>query len=671
MSSSAGIRDKTILGPARNLSSRGPDLSQLKSPIKTSLSGTKQVIHALECGTGEVKEYLLEEINLMYECKTCFSVFRSIANLVAHKRSFCTSKYASLHHVYDDKGPHPPPPEVQTVVVEAEPVECVVDQQDISLENYAPSLELLKTAGVLEDISNKPLVNRLLPPGRTGLTSIVAGLRARQEGRASEFYQHRAAPPPPPPASNSQVVHLEPIYETDSGLMQSWRVSEDGETLGQTYRAWQEAEQEKQCYKVWPNGQVTSSKETIKLVAGPDGQTFSVRVPCDAFNSVEDIESEDEDTGYTRYPCPTCRKTYSKIMSVFRHMVAVHDITMQEAKTKRKMINNQSVYVEGRRRTKGTKVSETFNRPVKPVNVTLKNFTLDQKIPVNLCDKLSSAGTTNCPILTTSCLSDSDQVQARDKHKADALNRLVAEREDREKEDEDLDEEVDRKLCEFVNRRKVECRVCGEQFSRTYILKNHIAGQHLKLERWGCKYCQFGSWSKYQAVNHAVLEHNYSSSQSALEAVEERTKEEYFHSNPHCARPHSPGRSSRSETPEIQSNGERVERVNGDPVEDAGLVSSSSSNSPDSASSEVISRDRGRKRKDNSTANYNIKRPRRESHSNDDAQSTIRMVFSKVSPSVSPSPPPGPRPGPRSRTRQTSPSTGPSRESSVSGSDIR
>ena len=104
MSSSAGIRDKTILGPAaRNLSSRGPDLSQLKSPIRTSLSGTKQVIHALECGTGEVKEYLLEEINLMYECKTCFSVFRSIANLVAHKRTFCKSKYASLQHVYHDR----------------------------------------------------------------------------------------------------------------------------------------------------------------------------------------------------------------------------------------------------------------------------------------------------------------------------------------------------------------------------------------------------------------------------------------------------------------------------------------------------------------------------------------------------------------------------------------
>ena len=62
MASSAGSRDKGILGPgARSLRGGGPDLSQLKSPIQTSLSGTRQVIHALECGTGEVKEVLLEE----------------------------------------------------------------------------------------------------------------------------------------------------------------------------------------------------------------------------------------------------------------------------------------------------------------------------------------------------------------------------------------------------------------------------------------------------------------------------------------------------------------------------------------------------------------------------------------------------------------------------------
>ena len=54
MASSAGVRDKNILGPGAKSLGRGPDLSQLKSPILTSLSGTRQVIHALECGTGKV-----------------------------------------------------------------------------------------------------------------------------------------------------------------------------------------------------------------------------------------------------------------------------------------------------------------------------------------------------------------------------------------------------------------------------------------------------------------------------------------------------------------------------------------------------------------------------------------------------------------------------------------
>ena len=248
MASSAGVRDKAILGPGAKSLGKGPDLSQLKSPIQTSLSGTRQVIHALECGTGEVKEYLLEEINLMYECKTCFSVFRSLANLIAHKRTFCKSKYKDVHHIHRDKynDGAPPPVDVQTVVIEAEPVECVVDEKDISLDNYAPSVELLKTSGILQDISNKPVINRLLPPRKQGIGQIVNKLKAKIDGKDSKYYENHQrvggikedviSKPP----SVTQVVHLEPMYETDSGLMQSWRYSEDGETLGQTYRAWQE-----------------------------------------------------------------------------------------------------------------------------------------------------------------------------------------------------------------------------------------------------------------------------------------------------------------------------------------------------------------------------------------------------------------------------------------------
>ena len=276
-----------------------------------------------------------------------------------------------------------------------------------------------------------------------------------------------------------QVVHLEPMYETDSGLMQSWRYSEDGETLGQTYRAWQEAEADKKCYKVWPNGKVTSSQEAIKLVTGPDGKLYSVRVPIEDFASVDDLDQIDEEQGYTKYPCPYCKKTFSRIMNVFQHMVKVHDMEMSEAKAMRKVIQNRSVYVEGRR--KKTKSKEWFERPVKPVLVKVKNFTLDSKTPVNLCDKLDTPGNKACPILSTHCLSDSTKVEHRDPENADELNRLVAIREEREREDEDLDAEVDRKIMQYVDRRRIRCKICGEEFSRLYLLRNHIANVHLQV----------------------------------------------------------------------------------------------------------------------------------------------------------------------------------------------
>ena len=77
-------------------------MSVLRPGITTTVTGMRQAIHALETGTGEVRNYLLNEINLIYECKVCHNMFRSLANLIAHKRSFCKQQYRQVKHVYED-----------------------------------------------------------------------------------------------------------------------------------------------------------------------------------------------------------------------------------------------------------------------------------------------------------------------------------------------------------------------------------------------------------------------------------------------------------------------------------------------------------------------------------------------------------------------------------------
>ena len=36
----------------------------------------RQIIKALEAGSPEVRDYLLNEVNIVYECKCCMNMFR-------------------------------------------------------------------------------------------------------------------------------------------------------------------------------------------------------------------------------------------------------------------------------------------------------------------------------------------------------------------------------------------------------------------------------------------------------------------------------------------------------------------------------------------------------------------------------------------------------------------
>ena len=89
MSGSAGAR--SVLG---NMTNRGPDHALLRPSIKTNVTGKiffkflfysdvisiflgiRQVLHALEKGSKEVRKYLLDEVNVVYECKVCMNFFR-------------------------------------------------------------------------------------------------------------------------------------------------------------------------------------------------------------------------------------------------------------------------------------------------------------------------------------------------------------------------------------------------------------------------------------------------------------------------------------------------------------------------------------------------------------------------------------------------------------------
>ncbi len=98
------------------------DTSILRKPVDISCSSITDVVALLDSGTEEVitnvcflyrsrdrrssviipsdlqiKQLLNNECDIIYECKVCKNLFRSLLNFISHKRVYCCDAYNVLH----------------------------------------------------------------------------------------------------------------------------------------------------------------------------------------------------------------------------------------------------------------------------------------------------------------------------------------------------------------------------------------------------------------------------------------------------------------------------------------------------------------------------------------------------------------------------------------------
>ena len=109
----------------------------------------------------QVVHVLLNECNIIYECKVCFNMFRSLANFISHKRSFCKNKGDNILHVFSNEDGNSGKEIWQKIFcqivsisrnfyfsaerivsVQPEPVETVFPEPEFELQDYSPSLEV-------------------------------------------------------------------------------------------------------------------------------------------------------------------------------------------------------------------------------------------------------------------------------------------------------------------------------------------------------------------------------------------------------------------------------------------------------------------------------------------------------------------------------------------------
>ncbi|OQR79424.1 ribonucleases P/MRP protein subunit POP1-like [Tropilaelaps mercedesae] len=70
------------------------DVAVLEQPLNLGGSDAVVLAKALRNGTAEIQHVLINECSVVLECRVCRALFRSLANLLAHKRHYCRASYA-------------------------------------------------------------------------------------------------------------------------------------------------------------------------------------------------------------------------------------------------------------------------------------------------------------------------------------------------------------------------------------------------------------------------------------------------------------------------------------------------------------------------------------------------------------------------------------------------
>jgi len=573
------------LGPATNKLNQPKkvDTALLRPALTTTVTGMRQAIHALETGTLEVRSYLLNEVNLIYECKVCHNMFRSLVNLIAHKRSFCKQQYKQVTHFYDDQD-NTKAAELETVVIEAEPIETVIQDDAWEIENYAPSLNLLKDADILQDIQSRPLINRLLPPKKQGLAGVVASLRAKVGNKDAGYYENQCRQIEARKSeAEAGTLYIEPISETSNGLFQTWKVTEgEAPTTGENYRVIQEKE------------------KGISVTVSENGTAMPRGVPAELENwrerngpvspgSEGSKENHEDVAKQTKFQCPECKKLFTLVKTVVKHLVKFHNKTTDQAKLLRKKIKNNAITVKDTTPKKPrdewyshctkcwtkfkTKAEEKTHhdsktckwrqsRPDDPYYAEFKGLPSH----INRINAYVRVKNKKCSAFISGSRKGNGQasldlsglIRGKAMHGDSSVNDLEEPTDDFSDfgsrrisiSDDDTDDTksldqmvVDRDMVEreellplkiesemnrrnLMNKRKIKCNVCYDmKFKSTYLLKRHVATEHMLLERWRCTICDFRIWSRDECLRHATDNHRLRGSDKG---IAERSLDEYF-----------------------------------------------------------------------------------------------------------------------------------------------
>lgn len=321
------------------------DLSLLRKPILTAVTGFVEAFKAYEAGTEEIRKLLTNECDVLYECRVCRNIFRSLTNFISHKRVYCRKLFnAAQHFHFQNDG--------------------FLDQ-DIATILQVEQDSQNKSKKAHADILNKDL------------SSIIERLRRKQHKLSAElsttdYYDKINHKLTQDDLSRQQhVLQLDRVPTNEAAVFQTVRLGVV-DCMRTQVGELKSLNNNNNNTVLGPDGKVlepqSRPQSTLPIIRGPEEQYFKpIELEKDG---KESVESSDKQTAYSCqecnlqfdtektlrlhidmkhtpstyvYTCPSCAKTFLQPAAVIRHLCNDHKKSMRRIKLMRDSILKRRV----------------------------------------------------------------------------------------------------------------------------------------------------------------------------------------------------------------------------------------------------------------------------------------------------------------------------------------
>ncbi|XP_066257036.1 uncharacterized protein [Euwallacea similis] len=309
---------ETTLGKSQANSKLKKDVSHLRKPIQTSISGIKQTVTVWESATQEVKDLLMHECDVMFECKICRTIFRSLANFLLHKREYCIEKFLSTDCLNNNS----------TFQLNLDPIKN--SQSESS--SLGKVIEKLHEIGQIHESTKELLtVDLSLDPGNDPVRSMDD----------CEVV-----------ASNCNGIILENIDSNTSALFQTFINGPINHS--NTRSEFMKSEVMENHKKIENDVPILDAEGKIYSFTSskqPQPDIFpKSELKCVECNN--QFATQKSLTNHIKmvhnpsrilYVCPTCKEFFANPWCVYRHLLKVHRLTNKQVRKMREQVNNNWV----------------------------------------------------------------------------------------------------------------------------------------------------------------------------------------------------------------------------------------------------------------------------------------------------------------------------------------